>query len=95
MTFYDSIRFLRLCWHNCSIARYQDSTSISTYIVKVKVDLRPPFPLFVWLAVGEVKLPYPPFTIHSLQSSLDIQYATTFMVELASTTVLHCDQGSE
>ena len=109
MTFYDSIRFLRLCWDNCSIARYQDSTSISTYIVKVKVDLRPPFPLLVWLAVGEVKLPYPPFTIHSLQSSLDIEYATTFRVELASTTVLHratiqvslaewcslADQGSE
>ena len=87
MTFYDSIRFLRLCWDDCS--KYQDPTSIPTYIVKVKVDLRPPFPFFAWLPVGEVKLPYPRFTIHSLQSSLDTQYATTFTVELASTVTLH------
>ena len=79
-----------VAWGDCS--KYQDSTSISIYNVKVRVEDYvhcAAGSVILWLPVGQVKLPSPSWTVHDLQNCFDRRYRTTFKVELVITVKLH------
>ena len=79
-----------VAWGDCS--KCPDSTSISTYIAKVRVEDYvhcAVVSVIVWLPVGQVKLPSPSWTVHDLQNCFDRRHRTTFEVELLIAAKLH------